>query len=182
MTGILASDWSEHWRQHTMFISRQPIRGRAESARQKTVSVYPNWRRFPCKRQFLTALFVQKFFSVNKFCLKKVLVPKIMVKQSWSNSLLVKNFLCHILLSRLVKTFYFRSYFTLLFFLLLLQKLQQGELLIFRLLEFENNDLKVYDKVTKVQGNGNNLYLWEGWWVLFLLFFHARSIMIILVI
>ena len=57
MTGILASDWSEHWRQHTMFISRQPIRGRAESAWQKTVSAYPNRRQFPLKRQFLTALF-----------------------------------------------------------------------------------------------------------------------------
>ena len=57
VTGILASDWSEHWRQHTMFISRQPIRGQAESARQKTVSAYPNRRRFPLKPQFLTALF-----------------------------------------------------------------------------------------------------------------------------
>ena len=33
--GILASDWSEHWRWHTMFISRQPIRGQAEFVRQK---------------------------------------------------------------------------------------------------------------------------------------------------
>ena len=58
--GILASKWSEHWRQHTMFISRQPIRGQAESKWQKTVSVYPNRRQFPLKRQNLTALFSVK--------------------------------------------------------------------------------------------------------------------------
>ena len=44
VTGILASDWSEHWRQHTMSISRQPIRGRADSTRQKHPSVlFQSW-------------------------------------------------------------------------------------------------------------------------------------------
>ena len=56
-TGILASDWSEHWRRHMMFISRQPIRGQAESAWPETVSAHPKRRRFPLKQQNLTALF-----------------------------------------------------------------------------------------------------------------------------
>ena len=50
-----------------MFISRQPIRGRAAG----TVSAHPNRRRIPLKRQNLTALFARVKISsqtkINKF-------------------------------------------------------------------------------------------------------------------
>ena len=73
MNRILASDWPEHWRQHTMFISRQPIRGRAESAWQKTGSAHPNRRRFPPKRQNLTALFTNiRIYSYPNFSMVHV--------------------------------------------------------------------------------------------------------------
>ena len=82
MTGILASDWSEHWRPHTMFISRQLIRGWAESARQKTVSAYPNRRRFPLKRQFLTALF--DFFRSGGVVGEMKIKANLSQRWSWS--------------------------------------------------------------------------------------------------
>ena len=81
MTEILASDWSEHWRRHTMFISRQPIRGQAESARQKTVCAYPIRRRFPFKRQHLTALFCRNIlYWLYTYTYKSKITRKYMFK------------------------------------------------------------------------------------------------------
>ena len=55
---------------------KAPIRGRAESARQVTVSIHPNRRRFPLKQQNLTALFGKKIFCPKSFWVKVSLVPK----------------------------------------------------------------------------------------------------------